>query len=159
MSVMDIIEEQDRAKTHNCTFVLWPQKWEAYNLPYPFNWEIHPFQRDQIENIPREPGIYSFVIQPGIASYPYCSYLMYIGKTGRTLRERFNEYLREQNNLEGRPNILRLLNKYRGYVYFCCSEITKKEQIGKMEDVLCDVFQPPCNEQLPAGALKVRGLF
>lgn len=145
MSVMDIIEEQDQAKINSCDFVLWPQKWEAYNLRYPFNWEIHPFQREQINNIPNEPGIYSFVIQPGIASHPHCSYLMYIGQTERALRVRFRDYLYEKQNPKGRRKILRLLNKYQGYLYFCCSTIAKTEQIIEIEKALRIAFQPPCN--------------
>ena len=49
-------------KNHTREFILWPQKWAAYNLPDLFDWEIHPFQPDQTDNIPSEPGIYRFVI-------------------------------------------------------------------------------------------------
>ena len=159
MRVVDLINEQDQKKNHTIEFILWPQKWGAYNLLDLFDWEIHPFQPDQIENIPREPGIYSFVIQPGIASHPYCSYLMYIGKTKRTLRVRFCEYLREQDDEAGRPNILRLLNKYQGYLHFCCSTIDEKERIGEIEDELIKAFLPPCNDRLPAGVHRVIGAF
>jgi hypothetical protein len=128
MSSVDIIvDEIDDSIVHSWTFCLWPTQWMTYNLSDPFNWEIHPFHRDQINNIPNEPGIYSFVIQPGIASHPYCSYLMYIGQTERALRVRFREYLYERRNLRGRRRILRLLNKYQGYLHFCCSTIAKTE--------------------------------
>ena len=159
MSVADIINEQDQAKAHSCTFILSPQRWKSYNLPDAFNWDIHPFQPDQIGNIPNEPGIYSFVIQPGIASHSDCSYMMYIGKTERTLRERFREYLRDQNKRTSRPNILRLLNKYQGYIHFCCSVIAKTERISEIEKELITSFLPPCNDQLPAGVRSVIGAF
>ena len=159
MSVADLIDEQNQLSAHRYTFSLWPQQWMAYNLPDQFHWKIHPFQRDQIENIPREPGIYSFVIQPGIASYPYCSYLMYIGKTERTLRQRFREYLREQNNEAGRPKILRFLNQYEGYLYFCYSTIREKERIGKIEDALLDAFLPPCNRDFSSSIRRIIGAF
>ena len=146
MSSVDlIIDEQDEEIAHSWTFCLWPKKWTTYDLPDPFNWEIHPFHRDQIDNIPNEPGIYSFVIQPGIASHPHCSYLMYIGQTERALRVRFREYLYERRNLRGRRRILRLLNKYQGYLYFCCSTIAKTEQIVEIEKALRIAFRPPCN--------------
>ena len=150
MSVADIIALTDQVKAYSYTFALWPQMWEAYNLSVPFNWEIHPFQQNHVENIPREPGIYSFVIQPGIASHPYCSYLMYIGKTELNLRQRFRDYLHEQNNPNGRPKILRLLNKYQGYLHFFCSTIAETERIGEIEDALITAFIPPCNDQFPA---------
>ena len=158
-SVADIIDEQDQVKTYSSTFTLWPQAWKNYNLSAPFNWEIHPFQQNQVGNIPREPGIYSFVIQPGIASHPCCSYLMYIGKTKRTLRQRFNEYLREQDNPKGRTKILRLLNQYQGYLHFCCSKIAETERIGEIEDALITAFIPPCNAQFPATIRHIVGAF
>jgi hypothetical protein len=159
MSVVDLIEKQDQLIAHRYTFFLWPQKWSAYNLSDQFDWEIHPFQPDQVENIPSEPGVYSFVIQPGIASHPYCLYLMYIGKTNRTLRERFREYLREREDPDGRPKIVRLLNKYQGYTHFCCSAIEKKERIGDIEDALINALLPPCNDQFPAEVRRTIGAF
>ena len=150
MSVTDIIEKQNQLKAHHFDFYLWPKLWETYNLPDQARWEIHPFQKDQSKHIPREPGIYSFVIQPCIASYPECSYLMYIGKTERTLYQRFHEYLLEQKNNAGRPKILRLLNLYKGYLYFAYSTIIEKERIGKIEDALIDAFLPPCNKKFSA---------
>lgn len=148
MTVNDFIEERMLLGAHRYTFSLWPQQWVAYNLPDLFHWEIHPFQRDQTENIPSEPGIYSFVIQPGIASHPSCSYLMYIGKTARTLQQRFKEYFNEQQNAaKGRPKILGLLNQYQGYLYFCCSVIAEAERIEQIECALINAFLPPCNDQ------------
>lgn len=156
MAVNDFIEERMLLGAHRYTFSLWPQQWVAYNLPDLFRWEIHPFQRDQTENIPSKPGIYSFVIQPGIAAHPSCSYLMYIGKTARTLQQRFREYFREQQNVaEGRPKILALLNQYQNYLYFCCSVIADTERIGEIEDALISAFIPPCNDQLPAAINRI----
>ena len=84
---------------------------------------------------------------------------MYIGKAERTLRQRFSEYLHEQNNLAGRPQILRLLNKYQGYLYFCCAIITKRERIEEIEKALLKAIIPPCNVDLPAEIRRVRGAF
>ena len=160
MSVNDLIDEQDQLKAHRWTFSLWPRQWTNYNLPYLFNWKIYRFQLDEVENIPNKPGIYSFVIQPEIASHPYCAYLMYIGKTKRTLQQRFREYLRERENVErGRPKILQLLNKYQGYLYFCCSTMAETEQITEIENALISAFLPPCNSTFPAEIRPVIGAF
>ena len=159
MSVYDLISEQDQAKIHKVCFSLWPQKWEAYSLCDPFNWQIHPFEPDQTDEIPRQPGIYSFLIRPGIASFPYSSYLMYIGKTQHTLRRRFTQYLYEQNSPSGRSNIVRLLIKYQGYVHFCFSVVNNTERIASIEDALIAAFLPPCNTQLPTEVRNVIGAF
>ena len=159
MSVVDVINERDQKKIHTHKFILWPQKWEAYDLPDLFDWEIHPFQPNQIENIPCEPGIYSFVIQPGIASHSHCSYLMYIGQTERTLRVRFREYLRDRNNPNCRPKILELLNRYKDYLHFCCLIIEEKERIIEIETALINAFRPPCNDRIPAETSEPKEAF
>ena len=159
MPVVDVLNKQAQLKIHRWPFTLWPQLWRAYSLPDSFNWEIYPFQRNQIGNIPSQPGIYSFVIQSGIASHPHGSYLMYIGKAERTLQVRFREYLREQNNPEGRPKILELLNLYQGYLHFCCSIIQDKARIPAIEGALINAFRPPCNDQIPAETSRVQGGF
>lgn len=159
MSVIDLIEEQDQLIAHRYDFFLWPRQWKAYNLSDSFNWKIHPFQRNQVKHIPREPGIYSFVIQPGIASHPHCSYMMYIGKTCNTLRDRFRDYLDEQNDPNGRRKVVRFLHKYQGYLHFCCSTIAETEQIKKIEDALISAFLPPCNSQFPADIRPAIGAF
>lgn len=155
----DLIEEQNQLKAHHRCFYLWPRQWKACELQEPFSWVTHPFKNDQIENIPSSPGIYSFVIRPGLVSHPACSYLMYIGKTERTLRERFSEYFVEQNNDSRRPKIVRLLRMYRGYLYFCCSVIREAEQINKIEEELINAYLPPCNDQFPARIRRVIGAF
>ena len=162
MSVNDILRERTERKelkAHTWPLTMWPQRWASYNLPDQFNWEIYPFRRDQTNNIPNQPGIYSFVVQPGIASYSYCSYLMYIGKTMRPLQERFKEYFLEQNNPAGRPLILDVLYDYQGYILFCCSAIGQRERINEIENSLVRAFLPPCNDQFPAGVRRTSKAF
>ena len=161
MSPIDlIIKEQDYLKANSCTFYLLTREWENYNLPNSFTWESYPFQNDQIRHIPLESGIYSFVIKPSVASYPSCSYLMYIGLAGRrTLRKRFSDYLYSQNKPTCRPNILRLLNKYKGYLHFCYSVINERERLKEIEDALIKAFFPPCNDQYPGELNRAVGAF
>lgn len=159
MSVHDLIEEQDQLIAHRYEFFLWPRQWAAYNLSHSFNWMIHPFQSDQAKHVPREPGIYSFLIQPGITSHPYCSYMMYIGQTCNTLRGRFRDYLDEQNDPNGRKKVVRFLHKYQGYLHFCYSTIAETTEIKKIEDALINAFLPPCNSQFPAEIRPAIGAF
>lgn len=167
MSVIDLlIEEQDYLKANSCTFYLLTREWKNYKLPDLFNWEICPFQSNQRQHIPAESGIYSFTIQPDIASYPSCSYLMYIGiargrsgHPGRTLQKRFSDYLYAQNNPSARPKILRLLNKYKGYLHFCYSVIYERERLKEIEDALIQAFYPPCNDQYPGELNRAVGAF
>ena len=158
-SVVDVLEDRSQLKAHLWCFRMWPRKWAAYNLNVPFEWEIYPFQRDQISNIPRRPGIYSLVVQPGIAKHSECSYLMYIGKAEVTLQDRFRKYFYERDDPVGRPKILELLNRYDGYVHFYCSIIEERERIKDIEDALINAFLPPCNTDLPAETRHIAGAF
>ena len=84
---------------------------------------------------------------------------MYIGKAESTLHERFRRYFYEQDNPIGRPKILELLNRYEGYVHFCCSTIEKKELISEIEEALITAYLPPCNTNLPAEIRRIAGAF
>lgn len=158
MPVHDLIAEQDEALAHRYTFFLWPRLWEEYATKpgYAFDWKENRFTPSEIDNIPDEPGLYTFVVQPCVANHPSCSYLMYIGKTERTLRARFQEYLREKQRESGRPMIVRLLNKYSDNVFFCYSVVNKKSSLKKLEKALKGALIPPCNkEELPAKVRRI----
>ena len=156
----DLLPDPNKPSGHAPDFVLWPRQWAAYNLSDLFSWEIHPFQRDQIDEIPRDPGIYSFVVQPEIANHPHCSYLMYVGMTERPLRERFKEYFWEKRNAKnGRPKLLKLLNVYQDYLHFCCSTIEETERIEEIEEALLNAFIPPYNDEYPAEISRVMKAF
>lgn len=160
MSVSDLIAEQDKAKSHEYTFCLWPKVWQEYaaNHGYAFNWKERQFLASEVSNVPNEPGLYTFIIQPRVANHPSCSYLMYIGKTKRTLKQRFREYLREKQRESGRPEVVRLLNKYQDNILFCYTVVQEVFPLTEMEEALLGAFIPPCNrDQLPARVRRIVG--
>lgn len=151
------IDEEDEMEAHTHKFRLWPKLWLEYMQNHSFTFSWHSFQLNecQIGNIPEKPGIYTLIIQPGIALHPFCSYLAYVGKTERTLKERFREYLKEKNTTTGRPKIVRWLNKYEGHTFFCCTAIEDTDLIEKIEDALITAWVPPCNDKYPARIRRV----
>ena len=152
MSVQDLLAQEDEAAGYKHTFYLWPRLWAEYSDSHNWNFDWHfcQFNETQIDNIPTEPGIYTFVVQPSLANHPSSSYLMYVGKTARTLRDRFKDYLRERTREIGRPRVVRLLNKYPDNLLFCYTVVPDLTQLGNIEDALMTAFVPPCNDQLPA---------
>lgn len=158
MSVYDLIIDQDEAKSHEHTFILWPKLWQEYidNQGFAFNWQECQFLSTEVDGVPNEPGLYTFTIQPRVANHPSCSYLMYIGKTKRTLRQRFREYLKEMQRESGRPKITRLLNKYPANTFFCYAVPQEDAPLTNMEEALLGAFIPPCNKgQLPARVRRI----
>lgn len=159
MPVHDIIRQQDEAKSHRIEFVLWPQMWKEYSkaVKRAFQWKIVPFHASQISKVPNRKGVYTFLIQPGIASHAACSYLLYVGKAEKqTFRERFKQYLYEVSDPKGRPKIVRLA-KHQGYTFFCCAEIVPESLIDRMEKRLINAYLPPYNDTFPAKVRRIIG--
>lgn len=154
MPVNDLIAEQDEAKTFVYRFILWPKHWRGYidNFGQNFVWRERKFLASETINIPNKPGLYTFIVKPTIANHPSSSYVMYIGKTSRTLRKRFGEYLHEMKRETGRPKIVNILNKYPQNIFFCYAVVEENDdEITKKEEALMVGWLPPGNwPRLPA---------
>jgi hypothetical protein len=157
MSVTDILDEEDQKRNHTHDLVLWPLKWSGYQFSGIRNWQTCRMLLSEKSNIPNQPGIYTLLIQPGIAYHPASSYLMYVGQSN-SLRRRFSEYFQEKKRETGRPKILRLLNKYPDHIWFCFAQLSESE-LDAAEDALIAAYMPPCNDQIPARVRPGRGAF
>lgn len=132
------------------TFLLWRKKWKDHNLTIPLVWKAFPFSSDSINSIPDEPGVYAFCVEPSIFNDFKPCYLMYIGETSRTLRQRFREYLREASNSDaGRGKIYMTLNLYEDHLYFYCAPLQTGIEPKDVEKELLQTFIPPNNDKLP----------
>jgi hypothetical protein len=132
--------------------VLFPPAWAACALSVNLSWRIVPFDASSLDSVPDDQrGIYSFVVQPGIANHPACAYLLYVGQTTRSFRVRYREYLRDQ--AAGfdcrRPHISGMLNKWKGYLWFCYAHIDDESLIEPTEDALIGAYLPPTNVEMP----------
>lgn len=154
---VDVVSD---AKAHEVRLMLWPTRWLQYQHLHDLQWQVFEFNRQTIPNIPNEPGVYSFLVQPRIACNLDASYLMYVGKTDRSLRQRYREYLREVDCTTGRPQIIHTLIRYSGHVFFsCASVINQLITPAQVEDELLKAFMPPNNPTLPAEVRRIRDAF
>jgi hypothetical protein len=147
------------AKGHLHTILLWPKLWKEWKPPVTLKWEGKPFLPESKGSIPNKPGVYAFVVKPGVPLGVPISVLMYIGMSNRPLRERFQEYLREMNNPTGRPAIHTILRMYDGYVHFYCASVEKPAKPKQIEDHLIATLVPPMNKQYPAKISRIVGAF
>lgn len=141
--------------------ILFPRAWAGFKSPVALSWEKVPFSPTRASEVPKdEGGVYSFVVQPGLANHPACSYLLYIGKTERNFRVRYREYL--ANLREGmesrRPHIAGMLKKWDGYLWFCYAPISDGSKIEETEDALIEAYLPPTNVEM-RGELRRRMAF
>jgi hypothetical protein len=157
MAIKDILDEQDALKAHEHQFYLYPRYWHECADVQIACWNMIKLNGSERLEVPEEPGIYTLLVQPGIALHPACSYLMYVGKS-KSLRRRFGEYLNESRRETGRPKIVRLLNKYPDHLWFCYTLI-EDEALDVVEDALIAAYVPPANDQMPAEVRGAVGAF
>ena len=147
------------ARGHRHTILLWPKLWREWKPPVKLKWEGKKFSPASKGSIPNKPGVYAFVIKPGIPPGLPNSVLMYIGMSDRPLRERFGEYVREMGDPRGRPAINTMLQMYAGYLHFYCARVKKPTKPKAIEDQLLETLVPPMNKQYSAKVSRVVGAF
>lgn len=134
--------------------VLSPAHWQMYGLPENLDWKPVQFHRSNLPKVPDDQkGVYTFVIQPGIANHPHCAYLMYVGMVkDQSFRDRFAQYLDEQRAGENsrRVHVTELLCKWDGFLWFCFAPMKDQNRIEPMEDALLAAYLPPSNRRFPA---------
>lgn len=132
--------------------ILFPPAWAACGLTMELTWEVLPFDAQNVQSVPDDKrGVYTFVVQPGIANHPACSYLLYVGQTARNFRVRYQEYLRDEaaGAESRRPHVSGMLCKWRGYLWFCFAHIEDESLIECTEDTLLAAYMPPTNIEMP----------
>jgi hypothetical protein len=157
-----LVAEQNEAKQYVERFFLWPRQWLDFQSTFAaqFDWQVFPLtkKRGIVATVPDVPGLYTLVVQPSIAAHPACSYLMYVGLTGRqTLRKRFRQYLGQEQHPKARPHIIRLTQVYRDFLAFCCSPVPAGTTVEEAEDALLAAYIPPYCRDLPAKVNRVIG--
>jgi hypothetical protein len=147
------------ARGYRETVLLWPKMWQRWKPAVTLRWRGRPFASSSKDSIPDKPGVYAFVIQPGIPPGVPHSILMYVGMSERPLRQRFSEYLREMDDPTGRPAINTMLQMYQGYLHFYCASVAKPYKPKDIEDHLIETLAPPMNKQYPASVRRIVGAF
>lgn len=154
-SPADLVALQNEYQNHVWPICLWPAQWETGDPALQLSWESVVLNSEHRSRVPDATGLYSLVVQPGIAGHSGCSYLMYLGQT-ENLHRRFGDYLTSERIK--RPKVIRLLEMYQGYIHFFYSRVDKMI-LDNMEDQLIDAFVPPCNSKFTGELRQARGAF
>lgn len=148
---------------HIKNMVLYPYNWATCKLPVKLTWRVVRFGERHASRVPYTSGIYTFLVQPGIANHPKCSYLLYVGETKvQNFRVRYRQYLREQSlgDKSRRPHVAEMLRKWDGYLWFCYAPVKKIQLIEEIEGALLRAYLPPTNKDFPADVSRaLRELF
>jgi hypothetical protein len=123
-------------------------------------WTTRIFRKETAKHIPEKPGVYAFLIRPGIPLGLDANVLIYIGKAGTSIRKRYYRYLRESiDPVHGRPKITYWLRKYFDYVHFAYAEIPQPGDPHDLEQRLLAALMPPANDQIPGKLRRKRHAF
>ena len=128
--------------------VLSPSHWRAFSPPpLKLIWRITKFDPSNVKYVPaNQNGVYSFVVDPGIADHPACAYLVYVGKAeDQSLRARFKQYFGHKKETSRRTNISKMLRLWDGYLWFCFAAVADTAKIDSTEQALLNAYLPPFN--------------
>lgn len=150
--------ESDKIKGgYRKKFILYPTFWteKANEVGHKLNWKRYRFTRANHDKIVKEKGIYCFVLQPEVKNFFETKYLLYIGKTNRTLHTRYSEYLNElEGKKKSRPKVKDMLDRYNGYLYYYFCSLDTKAKVDDVEDKLIDTFIPHVNVEIKRAKIK-----
>jgi hypothetical protein len=148
---IDFANRVDDRLGHIRRFYLDPKAWKALRISPALQWKHVNFGTAAAASIPKQRGVYAFIVSPSCEHTPPMSYLMYIGISGHsgrktgTLYKRYHAYLQEVKTLK-RPKIHYMLTKWSGHVQFHFSTVGVRCDLAKLEAQLNDTFIPPCND-------------
>lgn len=130
-------------------FEFYPKLWERRGyarVMKKVKWTSVYYSEESASHIPKESGVYMFVVAPQHAYVKDHTYIFYVGQA-MNLHVRYSQYLREElgEHLESdRERIVDFLNYFQGYIYFKYF-ICDRSELDTREDYLVDHIYPWAN--------------
>jgi hypothetical protein len=147
MQRYDFIQEVDELKTFVVRLCLHPPSWSAFKSATDLDWEWIKYEDDK-SSVPDTRGVYAFVVEPDLEGVFPVLVPFYVGETGdkngRTLRDRYAEYLVNKQRICERHGIHYMLNKWCSHLYFYFAEVADTTiRLKSLEASLNDALLPP----------------
>jgi len=145
--VHDFAQKVDALNADIKPFLVSPTRWRTSRVTTPLTWTFLSFTEANRTNVPLAAGVYAFVVRHENNHFPAHGFIMYIGITGanangRTLRDRYGDYLREQKKKK-RPRIHYMLTKYKQDIHFAYCATDPAVNLETLELDLNDAIIPP----------------
>ncbi len=149
--------EKGKNLLHIKKFFLHPEFWidSRNKLPINLIWKKIKFSEFNKGKIPTNKGLYAFVLEPKVENFFETNYLFYIGKTNRTLKVRFSEYIADKKGKgKPRPKVFQMIKQYGDNLYFYYCEINNSSDVDVCEENLLNTFIPHVNTSIPDAKIK-----
>jgi hypothetical protein len=147
-------------QSHIIPMMFYPGAWGgAINSSHA--WDIVTFPPANRGDIPKEPGVYAFVVRSELFDFPLASGLFYIGKA-TCLYERIASYIGEQNKrfIESRrPHVWRMVNQWKGHLLYLYTQTTDVAAAEALEEKMISAFRPHFNRQFEASVSQTMRAF
>ncbi|KFZ30774.1 hypothetical protein IDSA_06685 [Pseudidiomarina salinarum] len=156
---MDIIDLAF-VESHCVKMMFYPEAWDSSNTHH-LDWEKLDFPPSKKSLVPRESGVYAFIVEPNLFSLKPANGLFYIGKA-TNLYNRISEYtgqLKKDFSDSQRPHIWKMVNQWNGrlkYYYTTTDVVATAEQL---EEEMLKALRPPFNRQYDAETSQVMRAF
>ncbi|TIL65609.1 hypothetical protein [Mesorhizobium sp.] len=131
----------DEMRTIKCA--PYPARWLDFHQHYPLVWNFIPFAEANHAQVPDQAGIYCFFVGLPPSSLPPVGYPLYVGKTERTLRQRFIEYISEEDHDTGRVRVRKFLKVFQGELHFAAAAFQgTHDEIMTLETAAMEALMP-----------------
>lgn len=155
----DLVDHTKRLKADAYEFYLDLTSWRKFTSAARLDWQKLRFGNAAVPNVPQERGIYAFTLELDPSQLPAHGYIIYVGITGNTsnanLRKRFNQYLAQLKNKDGRPRIYFMLANWKDDLFFNFVSIPDKNvDLAKIERDFLNAVMPPANQADFGGKIK-----
>lgn len=160
--ILDFVNEADRYRGQFVEFYMDTGAWRRFKTPHKLTWKKLRFNRLNRSSVPKKRGIYAFTVEHTPTKFPHHGYVLYMGISGDTsaanLRERYGQYLRDQQTGKGRPAVRYMLQKWAKDLFFSyCALPSNSINLATLETALLGALDPPCNkEDFPADISALR---
>jgi hypothetical protein len=124
-------------------------------------WEQKDFPPADLSEIPKEPGVYVFVVKTDVFDFPCANGLFYIGKA-TNLYQRISAYIGKENirllNTE-RPLVWRMINVWSGHLKYFFTTTADVKLAENLENQMINALRPPFNRKYDATTSKTMRAF
>lgn len=138
-------------QSHEVTMRFLPSAWAvAPNVKQ--SWVRTEFPPAKRNTIPKEPGVYTFVVATDLFDFPAASGLFYVGKA-TNLYDRIGAYIGEiskQFSRSRRPHVWNMINRWNGHLRYYYTTTIDVAVAESLETDMMNALLPPFNRQYDA---------